>query len=147
MATSTTNNNFVKKKYPLTIEIVGEGTVTEAIIKQGVTTSYNSGTIVELTADSIDEWEFVEWKGDLTGTENPKNITIDKAKSVKAVFEKELPFLFFSIKMGISFLPFQFLFITTVFHTLFLTAYAPFFVVTPFVVFPIFAELFKTFSH
>lgn len=78
--------NFVKKKYPLTIEIVGEGTVTEAIIKQGVTTGYNSGTIVELTADSIDEWEFVEWTGDIISKDNPTQIIVDKPKSITAVF-------------------------------------------------------------
>ena len=78
--------NFVRKKYPLTIEIVGEGTVTEAIIKQGVTTDYNSGTIVELTADSIDEWEFVEWTGDIISKDNPTQIIVDKPKSITAVF-------------------------------------------------------------
>jgi surface protein len=80
---------FVKKKYPLTIEIEGEGTVAEKIIKAGVSTDYNSGTIVELTATPSDEWQFEEWKGDLTGNENPKEITIDKAKTVTAVFVKK----------------------------------------------------------
>jgi hypothetical protein len=78
--------NFVKKKYPLTIEIDGEGTVTEAVIRQGVSTDYNSGTIVELTANSIDEWEFVEWKGDIISKDNPTQIIVDKPKSVTAVF-------------------------------------------------------------
>ena len=80
---------FVKKKFPLTIEIEGEGTVAEKIIKAGVSTDYNSGTIVELTATPSDEWQFIEWKGDLTGSENPKEITIDKAKTVTAVFVKK----------------------------------------------------------
>ena len=80
---------FVKKKFPLTIEIEGEGTVAEKIIKAGVSTDYNSGTIVELTATPSDEWQFIEWKGDLTGNDNPKEITIDKAKTVTAVFVKK----------------------------------------------------------
>jgi uncharacterized repeat protein (TIGR02543 family) len=79
--------NFIKKQYPLTIEIEGEGTVTETVIKQGLATDYNSGTIVELTAVPKDGWEFLEWSGDLTGSENPVQITIDKAKNVTAVFE------------------------------------------------------------
>ena len=31
----------------------------------------------------------MEWKGDVTGTENPTQITIDKAKAVTAVFVKK----------------------------------------------------------
>jgi hypothetical protein len=81
--------NFVKKKYALTVEIEGEGTVDEKVIKAGAATDYNSGTVVELTANPSAEWLFVEWTGDLTGSENPKQITIDKAKSVTAVFVKK----------------------------------------------------------
>jgi len=81
--------NFVKKKYAITTTVEGEGTVTEKVIKAGAATDYNSGTIVELTATPSDEWQFIEWKGDLTGTENPTQITIDKAKSVTAVFVKK----------------------------------------------------------
>ena len=77
---------FIKKKYPLTIEIEGEGTVDQKIIKQGVSTDYNSGTVLELTALSDDGWEFVEWKEDLSGSENPQQITVDGPKTVKAVF-------------------------------------------------------------
>ncbi|NDB80239.1 VCBS repeat-containing protein, partial [archaeon] len=77
---------FVKKQYPLTIEIEGEGTVTEEVIKQGLATDYNSGTIVELTAVPTGDWEFVEWSGDITSTENPTQITIDGPKTVKVKF-------------------------------------------------------------
>jgi len=77
---------FVKKQYPLTIEIEGEGTVTEEVIKQGLATDYNSGTIVELTAIPTGDWEFVEWTGDITSTENPVQITIDGPKTVKVKF-------------------------------------------------------------
>ncbi|MEL1224915.1 MAG: hypothetical protein VW522_11785, partial [Candidatus Neomarinimicrobiota bacterium] len=78
--------NFIKKQYPLTIEIEGEGTVTETVIKQGLATDYNSGTIVELTAEPTGDWEFVEWTGDITSTENPVQITIDGPKTVKVKF-------------------------------------------------------------
>ena len=81
--------NFIKKQYPLTITTQGEGTVSENVIKAGVATDYNSGSIIELTANPSAEWVFSEWKGDLTGTENPKQITIDKPKTVTAVFVKK----------------------------------------------------------
>ena len=82
----TVTANFIKKQYPLTIEIEGEGTVSEKVIKAGLATDYNSGTIVELTAVPADGWEFVEWFGDITSTENPVQITISEAKTVKAKF-------------------------------------------------------------
>ena len=78
--------NFVKKKYALTTSVEGEGTVTEKVIKTGAATDYNSGTVVELTATPSAEWVFKEWIGDLTGTENPVQLTIDEAKNVTAVF-------------------------------------------------------------
>jgi len=84
---------FVKKQYPLTIEIEGEGTVKEEVIKQGLATDYNSGTIVELTAEPTGDWQFVEWTGDITSTENPVQITIDNAKTVKARFHKPIDYL------------------------------------------------------
>ena len=81
--------NFIKKKYPLTIKIEGEGEVKQEVIKQGTVTDYNSGTIVKLTAESEDEWEFVRWRGDITGNENPTQITIDEPKTVVAEFIKK----------------------------------------------------------
>ena len=85
---------FVKKQYPLTIEIEGEGTVSEKVIKQGLATDYNSGTIVELTAEPTGDWEFVEWSGDITSTENPAQITIDGPKTVKVKFIRPIYFEF-----------------------------------------------------
>jgi len=81
--------HFVKKKYPLIIKIEGEGEVKQEVIKQGMARDYNSGTIVKLTAKAEDEWLFVRWRGDLTGNENPTQITIDGPKTVVAEFEKK----------------------------------------------------------
>mgnify|MGYP001498643785 FL=1 len=81
--------NFIKKKYALTLSFNSfKGTVTEKVIKTGAT-DYNSGTVVELSAVPKTGWKFKEWSGDLTGTDNPKQITIDKAKTVNAFFEEQ----------------------------------------------------------
>jgi len=77
---------FIEREYPLTIEIIGEGTVSEEVI-QAKTEDYPFGTVVQLTANPTEGWGFVGWEGDLDGNENPKTITIDEDKSVTAVFE------------------------------------------------------------
>lgn len=78
--------NFVKKKHALTINIEGEGTVYEKVIKAGLSTDYNSESVLELTAIPKAEWIFLEWKGDLSGNENPTQITVDNPKTINAVF-------------------------------------------------------------
>ena len=80
-------SNFVKKKYNLTINTVGEGTISQKVIKAGAATDYNSGSEIELTATGDSPWSFSEWTGDLTGNTNPKEITLDNNKTVTAVFE------------------------------------------------------------
>jgi len=49
--------------------------------------SYDQGSVVQLTAIAATGYEFVRWEGDLTGSRNPQNITLDTDKSVAAVFE------------------------------------------------------------
>lgn len=79
---------FEKKSYELTINTSGDGAVSETIVA-AKTKSYEHGTIVELIANASEGWLFVEWTGNLSGSENPTQITIDEAKEVTAVFEKE----------------------------------------------------------
>ncbi|NBC03856.1 MAG: hypothetical protein GVY20_09160 [Bacteroidetes bacterium] len=76
---------FEKKGYNLDISIEGDGTVDEQIIETKKK-DYEFGTTVELTANPAEGWIFDGWSGDLSGSENPKEITIDEAKSVTAVF-------------------------------------------------------------
>ena len=82
---------FEKKKYPLTVNIEGEGEVLEEIIEAGRTTDYDSGTTVKLTAQPEDEWLFTGWSGDIGDidpTENPIQLSIIESKTVTATFEK-----------------------------------------------------------
>ena len=88
----TVVGNFKRIQYALTDSVEGQGTITQKIIKAGAATNYNSGTVVELTAVPSVGWKFKEWKGGLLGTTNPQQITMDKVKTVSAVFEEIPPF-------------------------------------------------------
>ena len=77
---------FQRKDYSLNLTIEGQGTVTESIVSQSKVTDYPYQTVVELTAIPSEGWEFVEWSGDLNGTENPIQINIEGNTNVVAVF-------------------------------------------------------------
>ena len=79
---------FEHKEYTLTVNTDGEGSVSEEVVQQAAATQdeYDSGTVVELTAEPAEGWTFVKWQGDLTTSENPATITVDSEKSVTAVF-------------------------------------------------------------
>ena len=81
--------NFIKKKYTLSTEVEGEGSIKETVIKSGAITDYNSGTVIELEAIPSDGWKFNEWKGDISGNKNPYIITLNSNKLVKSIFKKE----------------------------------------------------------
>ena len=91
--TMSSNKNvvavFLRREYPLTITITGEGTIQEKVISTP-SKSYSFETIVELTPVPKAGWIFDGWEGDLLGIDYPKNITIDKDKSVKAKFIKAI---------------------------------------------------------
>lgn len=76
--------NFVLRDYPLTLSVEGEGSIDEKVIS--TKTDYSSGTVVELTAVPAAGWSFDHWDGDLAGSENPTQLTISSAKTVKAYF-------------------------------------------------------------
>lgn len=88
---------YIKKEYPLTINIEGEGTVQEEVIQQK-TTDYPHNTIVQLTANPTEGWKFIEWNGDIEETEKVIEINVDGQKTITAVFEAQS----FSIAMHIE---------------------------------------------
>jgi hypothetical protein len=69
-------------EYSLTIEIVGEGTVT----RDPDSAKYPSGQQVMLTAEPTSGWIFERWEGGLAGMDNPAGIVMDADRTVKAVF-------------------------------------------------------------
>jgi len=99
-ADKTVVGNFKRIQYQLTVNVTGQGTVAEKVIKEGAVTKYNSGTVVELTATPSLGWSFKEWTGNLKGTTNPQQITLDKAKTVTATFEEDKKFVLTIINDG-----------------------------------------------
>src|SRR5699024_11838176 len=78
---------FTKKKYDLTVSTKGEGTVDEKVL-QSKSKAYEHGSVVELTANAAKGWRFVEWKGAVTGTNKPVQVTVKNTSEVTAVIEK-----------------------------------------------------------
>ena len=85
----TVTGNFQKKKYPLFINVVGEGTISEQVI-QTKKTDYESGTIVQLTAIPSENWEFSSWKGDLESNEEVIEVPIYGITNITVTFTKKL---------------------------------------------------------
>ena len=74
--------HFTQNQYTLTVTINGSGTVT----KNPNSATYTYGTVVTLTASASVGWAFQSWTGDLSGSQNPKTITITGNKAVTAHF-------------------------------------------------------------
>lgn len=74
-----------KTQYSLTTAAspVAGGTVTPV---SGNFYDSAPATVVPVQATANSGWFFLGWSGDLTGTTNPDNVTIDAAKSVTALF-------------------------------------------------------------
>ena len=80
---------FVSESYTLTVNTEGEGSVSKTLQSGSESDGqFESGSVVELTANAEDGWEFVRWQGDLSGGQNPQSITINANKTVTAVFEE-----------------------------------------------------------
>jgi len=74
--------HFTQNQYTLTVTINGSGTVA----KNPNSASYTYGTVVTLTASASTGWVFQSWTGDLSGSQNPKTITMTGNKAVAAHF-------------------------------------------------------------
>jgi hypothetical protein len=71
---------------PLNSEVIGNGTINFNPARVGLI--FPTGTDVTVTAVPDSGHEFVEWGGDLTGTDNPASITVDAAKNITATFQE-----------------------------------------------------------
>ncbi len=70
--------------YTVDVMIEGGGTV-DIDPKQK---NYEGGTEVTLTAETDEEWEFIEWTGDEKGTDSKIVFTVDQDKEITAHFEE-----------------------------------------------------------
>ena len=92
--TVTVNSNqqisavFEKKKYQLTVNINGEGSVEQSIIDTGKSTDYDSGSVIELTASPDNDYAFFYWDNEnVLDTLNPIQITVDGNKTIDVTFD------------------------------------------------------------
>ncbi|MCB9495986.1 MAG: carbohydrate binding domain-containing protein [Fibrobacteria bacterium] len=67
---------------PLTVEIVGQGTVTRSLR----TSLVPRGTVVTLDATPAEGWNFGGWSGDGSGSSSSLAVTMDAPRIVQAVF-------------------------------------------------------------
>jgi hypothetical protein len=75
---------FVEAKYQLAVQTVGQGQVD---VHGG---TFEHGSVVTVTATPNFAWKFAYWEGDYSGTANPATITMDRNKTVRAVFTEYL---------------------------------------------------------
>jgi len=80
----TVNLTAACTQYILTTNTVGNGSIT--LDPPGGT--YCEGTVVTLTAVPDTGWQFDNWSGDLSGTQNPATITMGSNKNVTANFSQ-----------------------------------------------------------
>ena len=90
----TINNITFDHTVIATFDSIPSNTYTLVVMAENGTVSknpdlpfYSNGTSVTLTAIPATNYRFINWSGDLMGTENPKSITMNGNKSVTANFE------------------------------------------------------------
>jgi uncharacterized repeat protein (TIGR02543 family) len=63
---------------------------------------YPPGTEVSILAVAAEGYRFVDWSGDLSGSDNPRTITIDTPRSITANFVAVAPFPWQWVVIGIA---------------------------------------------
>ena len=82
-ADKTVTATFSQIQFDLTVNVLGNGTVTPT-----TGTSFNSGDTANLTATPDTGWQFDGWSGDLTSTDATETLLMDADKTVTATFSE-----------------------------------------------------------
>lgn len=97
-ATITVNENItvtatfktLTPQVTLAVDSIGLGGVM-VTPEPGEEGTYDKGTVVTITAVPVENWKFVEWLGDVSGTTNPIQISLDSSMTVTASFASVFP--------------------------------------------------------
>jgi hypothetical protein len=79
--------NFEIQFFALNVFVVGSGTV----VKTPDAATYPQGTSVSLQANPASGWSFVGWSGNVSGVDNPIDITMNGVRNVTATFTDMQP--------------------------------------------------------
>ncbi len=69
-------------RFSLSVTTAGGGTVSIDPLQS----AYDSGTVVTLSATPLDGAEFIGWSEDLSGTDNPATVAMDRDRGITASF-------------------------------------------------------------
>ena len=75
-------------EYTLHLTIDGKGTITlnDKNFDDSTTVTYEENDIVTVSYSQLDDWEFKEYTGDLTGSSSSKKLTMNSDKHFTAIF-------------------------------------------------------------
>jgi len=80
---------FEKVEFPVTINVEGEGSVSQEIISQKSTTEdFPHATVLRLTAEPEEGWEFVGWSGHGEGIDPEIDVEVGGPIDITATFER-----------------------------------------------------------
>ncbi len=80
---------FERQIHILTIDIVGQGEVLVDNIPYSDSLPIAAGETVELQALAADYWEFIDWSGDLVGTDPQVELLISDDRDITVTFEQQ----------------------------------------------------------
>ncbi|NGP75277.1 hypothetical protein G3570_01420 [Balneolaceae bacterium YR4-1] len=82
---------FIKRYFTVTISYSGAGsTFIDLITGNRSGDQYEYGSVISIRVQPYDNWEFIRWEGDLSGTENPMEVTVTGNITATAVMKQTL---------------------------------------------------------